>query len=167
MAKRAWNTRAVDCSYCGSPAPNHNLGCPVALDELMEKRAAPPQPAPDAVRERAAVALLEVRNFEGETIARFKQSNDVMWREALQSADTVLAALAPPLPSGEPLVKGQISEIIRELREEYPALDVTTVVFCKDFAGVACCVIPHARVMAIIEALSQFARPVGRTRGPS
>jgi hypothetical protein len=43
-----------------------------------------------------------------------------------------------------------VSDIIRELREDYPAVDVTTVVFSRDFAGVGCCVIPQDRVLAII-----------------
>lgn len=30
----------------------------------------------------------------------------------------------------------EISDIVRELREDYPAVDVTTVVFSRDFAGV-------------------------------
>lgn len=49
-----------------------------------------------------------------------------------------------------------MTDIIRELREEYPAVDVTTVVFSADFSGVGCCVIPQDRVLAItgdIEAL--------------
>jgi hypothetical protein len=43
-----------------------------------------------------------------------------------------------------------MGDIIRELREDYPAVDVTTVVFSRDFAGVGCCVIPQDRVLAII-----------------
>jgi hypothetical protein len=46
----------------------------------------------------------------------------------------------------------KISEIVRELRDNYPAVDVTTAVF-PDLAGVACCVIPQDRVLAIISAL--------------
>lgn len=49
-----------------------------------------------------------------------------------------------------------MTDIIRELRENYPAVDVTTVVFSRAFAGVGHCVIPHERVLAIagdIEAL--------------
>jgi len=47
-----------------------------------------------------------------------------------------------------------LSEIARELRDDYPAVDVTTVVFSRDFVGVGCCVIPQERVLKIIEALS-------------
>jgi hypothetical protein len=46
-----------------------------------------------------------------------------------------------------------MSDLIRELREDYPAVDVTTVVFSRDFAGVGCCVIPQGRVLVIIAAL--------------
>lgn len=47
-----------------------------------------------------------------------------------------------------------LSEIVRELREDYPAVDVTGVVFSADFSGVGCCVIPQDRVLAIIAAIS-------------
>lgn len=46
-----------------------------------------------------------------------------------------------------------MTDIARELRDDYPAVDVTTVVFSRDFAGVGCCVIPQDRVMAVIGAL--------------
>lgn len=49
----------------------------------------------------------------------------------------------------------EISEIARELREDYPAVDVTAVGFSRDFAGVGCCVIPQDRVLAIVEALDK------------
>jgi hypothetical protein len=44
----------------------------------------------------------------------------------------------------------EISEIVRELRDNYPAVDVTTVIFGEEFCGVGCCVIPQDRVLAII-----------------
>jgi len=44
------------------------------------------------------------------------------------------------------------------LREDYPAVDVTTVVFSRDFAGVGCCVIPQDRVLAIIAAQEAMAK---------
>jgi hypothetical protein len=47
----------------------------------------------------------------------------------------------------------KINDIVRELREDYPAVDVTTVVFSNDFAGIGCCVIPQDRVLAIIKSL--------------
>lgn len=46
-----------------------------------------------------------------------------------------------------------IAEIVRELRDDYPAVDVTSVIFSGDWAGVGCCVIPQDRVLAIIAAL--------------
>lgn len=49
-----------------------------------------------------------------------------------------------------------MSDLIRELREDYPAVDVTTVVFSRDFAGVGCCVIPQDRVLAIISELERL-----------
>lgn len=49
-----------------------------------------------------------------------------------------------------------MNDFIRELREDYPAVDVTTVVFSRDFAGVACCVIPQDRVLAIISELERL-----------
>jgi hypothetical protein len=52
-----------------------------------------------------------------------------------------------------------ISEIARELRDDYPAVDVTTVVLSRDFAGVGCCVIPQDRVLAIIAALEAASGP--------
>jgi len=49
-----------------------------------------------------------------------------------------------------------MNDLIRELREDYPAVDVTTVVFSRDFAGVGCCVIPQDRVLAIISELERL-----------
>ena len=49
-----------------------------------------------------------------------------------------------------------MNDLIRELREDYPAVDVTTVVFSSDFAGVGCCVIPKDRVLAIISELERL-----------
>jgi hypothetical protein len=51
-----------------------------------------------------------------------------------------------------------MSDIIRELREDYPAVDVTTVVFSRDFASVGCCVIPQDRVLAIIGDIEALVR---------
>lgn len=61
-----------------------------------------------------------------------------------------------------------MSDLIRELREDYPAVDVTTVVFSRDFAGVGCCVIPQDRVLAIINELERLSAdrvstPMGRS----
>lgn len=44
-------------------------------------------------------------------------------------------------------------ELADELERDYPAVDVTSVVFSRDFAGVGCCVIPQDLVLAIIAAL--------------
>lgn len=46
-----------------------------------------------------------------------------------------------------------MTDLVRELRDEYPAVDVTTVVFSRDFAGIGYCVIPQERVLAVIGAL--------------
>ena len=45
------------------------------------------------------------------------------------------------------------ADLVRELRDDFPAVDVTTVVFSRDFAGVGCCVIPQEKVLEIISAL--------------
>ncbi len=58
-----------------------------------------------------------------------------------------------------------MTDLIRELRDDYPAVDVTTVVFSRDFAGVGCCVIPQDRVLAIISELERLsADRVGGSR---
>lgn len=48
---------------------------------------------------------------------------------------------------------GEVSELARALRDDYPAVDVTTVVFSRDFAGIGCCVIPQEKVLEIAVAL--------------
>lgn len=58
-----------------------------------------------------------------------------------------------------------MSDLIRELREDYPAVDVTTVVFSRDFAGVGCCVIPQDRVLAIISELERLSADRVSTSG--
>lgn len=45
------------------------------------------------------------------------------------------------------------SDLVRELLDDYPAVDVTTVNFGHEFAGKACCVIPQDRVLAVARAL--------------
>jgi hypothetical protein len=58
-----------------------------------------------------------------------------------------------------------LAEIADDLRENYPAVDVTKVIFSADFSGVGCCVIPQDRVLEIIAALrSASPSPVGRER---
>jgi len=47
-------------------------------------------------------------------------------------------------------------DIVRELREDYPAVDVTTVVFSRDFAEIGCCVIPQERVTAIADEIASL-----------
>ena len=47
-------------------------------------------------------------------------------------------------------------DIVRELREDYPAVDVTSVVFGQGFAGVGCCVIPQDRVTAIADEIASL-----------
>lgn len=47
------------------------------------------------------------------------------------------------------LRKDGLASIARELRDEYPPVDVTTVIFSRDFAGIGCCVIPQDRVLEI------------------
>ena len=52
-----------------------------------------------------------------------------------------------------------MTDTARDLRENYPAVDVTAVVFSRDFADVGCCIIPQDRVLAIadeIERLQDF-----------
>lgn len=49
-----------------------------------------------------------------------------------------------------------LASIISELRDDYPAVDVTRVVFSRDFAGVGCCVIPQERLLSILSALEQL-----------
>jgi hypothetical protein len=48
------------------------------------------------------------------------------------------------------------ADLIRELRDDFPAVDVTTVVFSRDFAGVGCCVIPQEKVLEIISRLQEL-----------
>jgi hypothetical protein len=55
-----------------------------------------------------------------------------------------------------------MTDLIRELSEDYPAVDVTTVVFSRDFAGVGCCVIPQERVLAIISELERLSDKRGQ-----
>lgn len=58
-----------------------------------------------------------------------------------------------------------MTDLARELRDEYPPVDVTTVVFSRDFAGIGCCVIPQERVLEIaskIEAMSDLLRIIAR-----
>lgn len=43
-----------------------------------------------------------------------------------------------------------------QLREDYPAVDVTTVVFSRDFAGVSCCVIPQDKVLDVISEIDRL-----------
>lgn len=50
-----------------------------------------------------------------------------------------------------------MSDLARELRDDYPAVDVTTVIFSAGFAGVGCCVIPQDRVLAVISELEAHA----------
>jgi hypothetical protein len=49
-----------------------------------------------------------------------------------------------------------MADIAQELRNDFPAVDVTTVVFSRDFAGVGCCVIPQGKVLEIIEELESL-----------
>ena len=48
------------------------------------------------------------------------------------------------------------ADLIRELQDDFPAVDVTTVVFSRDFAGVGCCVIPQEKVLEIISHLQDL-----------
>lgn len=50
------------------------------------------------------------------------------------------------------------SNIGRELREDYPAVDVTTVVFSRNFAGIGCCVIPQDRLLTIADAIDAMVK---------
>lgn len=50
-----------------------------------------------------------------------------------------------------------VTKIIKELCENFPSVDVTTVVFCRDFAGMGCCVIPEEKVIQIVSILSKIA----------
>ena len=61
---------------------------------------------------------------------------------------------------------GASVELADELERDYPAVDVTSVVFSRDFAGIGCCVIPQDRVLAVIAALraSPPAAPAGGER---
>ena len=51
------------------------------------------------------------------------------------------------------MTNADLTALADELRDSYPAIDVTTVAFSNDFAGVGCCVIPQERVLAIETAL--------------
>jgi hypothetical protein len=54
------------------------------------------------------------------------------------------------------LSSATLTDIAHELRDEYPAVDVTSVVFSHDFAGIGCCVIPQDRILAIISTLHEL-----------
>ena len=71
------------------------------------------------------------------------------WRcAALQSMCVNVWSRALLCPEREGRI---MADIIRELREDYPAVDVTTMVFDRDFAGIGCCVTPavHSSVSAL------------------
>jgi hypothetical protein len=51
-------------------------------------------------------------------------------------------------PRSQPMTA--TADLIRELRDDFPAVDVTTVVFSRDFAGMGCCIIPQEKVLEII-----------------
>lgn len=55
-----------------------------------------------------------------------------------------------------------MTDIIRELREDYPPVDVTTVVFSRDFAGVGCCVIPQDKVLAVADTIDALVAELQR-----
>lgn len=165
-------------------ARNYEPSGAISIVDLDGPAGAPPQPAPDALREAAELFklieeecwTLKCQSYPGMDDA------EVGWEvieyhmakpheRVVASGSTPLramreAALARPLyaerarnalspsQSGEPLAGDGISEIVRELREEYPAVDVTKTIF-TDLAGVACCVIPQDRVLAIIEVLQE------------
>jgi hypothetical protein len=57
-----------------------------------------------------------------------------------------------------------MSELARELRDNYPAVDVTTVIFSADLAGVGCCVIPQDRVIAITDEIEQLQRDLSHAK---
>lgn len=65
-----------------------------------------------------------------------------------------LEAIADIEAQSPPMVS-ELRQIAQDLRDNYPAVDLTNTVFSADFAGVYCCVIPQDRVLEIIAALSR------------
>lgn len=49
-----------------------------------------------------------------------------------------------------------MTDTARDLRENFPPVDVTAVVFSRDFSGIGCCVIPQDRVLAIADEIERL-----------